>query len=84
MNHMEIRHHFVQNAVNTNPSWCDTIFAAKAVKTGGIVRRAVRDVDREVGRDAFIAEVSRRRFHLIENNGQYIIICNREPVTVLL
>lgn len=70
--------------LNTNPSWCDAVFAAKAAQKGGIVRRAVRDVEREVGRHAFIAEVSRRHFHLIECADQFIVICRQDDVTVLV
>jgi hypothetical protein len=57
-------------------AWLDTVFAAKAVGKAGIVRRAVQDVEREVGRPAFVAEVRRRGFHLIECGGQFIVICN--------
>ena len=58
------------------------IFDAKSARKGGIVRRAVRDVDREIGRAAFVAEVSRRGFHLIECGGQYIVICNAGQLVV--
>ncbi len=57
-------------------AWIDLVFQAKAVKKGGIVRRAVKDIEREVGRDAFVAEVRRRKFHLVECGGQFIVICN--------
>ena len=57
-------------------NWCNKVFAAKAVKKGGIVRRAVRDIDKYVGRDAFLREVKRRGFHLIEVGDQYVVICN--------
>ena len=66
-----------------NPSWCDAVFTAKAVEKGGIVRRARRDVDREIGRDAFEREVRRRGYHLIEVGGQYLVICNPGQMTVV-
>lgn len=59
-----------------NLAWLDEMFSAKAVQRGGIVRRAKRDVEREVGREAFIAAIRDRRFHLVECGGQYIVICN--------
>jgi hypothetical protein len=59
-----------------NPSWSNAMFTAKAVGRGAIVRRAVRDVEREISRDAFLFEVRRRGFHLIECGGQFIVICN--------
>lgn len=80
---MEIVHSPQNQLWNGNPSWCDSVFQAKAARTGGIVRRAVRDVEREVGREAFIAEVTRRRFHLVECSGQFIVICSDDPLNVL-
>ncbi len=59
-----------------NPAWCAAMFDAKAVARGGILRRAVRDVEREVGRAAFVREVRRRGFHLVECGEQFIVICN--------
>jgi hypothetical protein len=64
-------------------AWIDLVFEAKAVGKGGIVRRAVRDVERETGRAAFEAEVRRRRFHLIECGGQFIVICNPGRMQVI-
>ncbi|CAN1519684.1 hypothetical protein MCELHM10_01058 [Paracoccaceae bacterium] len=64
-------------------AWLDTVFQAKAAQCGGIVRRAVRDVEREIGRDAFIAAVRRRRFHLVECGGQFIVICNPGHLQVI-
>jgi hypothetical protein len=63
--------------------WLDDIFAAKAVGKGGIVRRAVRDVEREMGREIFVREVRRRGFHLIECGGQFIVICNTGHMQII-
>jgi hypothetical protein len=65
-----------QSNLIPNPTWANAIFDAKAVRRGGVVRRAVRDVEREVGRAAFLAEVQRRGFHAIECGQQFIVICN--------
>ncbi len=67
----------------SNPGWCDAVFTAKAATKGGIVRRAIRDVDREIGREAFVREVRRRGYHLIEVGGQYVVICSPGQLTVL-
>ena len=40
-------------------------------------------IDREIGRDRFIAEVRARGFHMIEAGGQWIVICNRGLVRVI-
>jgi hypothetical protein len=67
-----------------NQPWIDQVFFAKAVNRAGVVRRAVRDVEREVGRDAFIHEVRRRGFHLVECGGQFIVICNSGQMKILV
>nr|WP_149586994.1 N-(5'-phosphoribosyl)anthranilate isomerase [Tabrizicola flagellatus] len=63
--------------------WLDHVFSAKAAATGGVVRRSIRDVEREVGRARFVAEVRRRGFHLVECGGQYIVICNQGQIRIL-
>ncbi|MCR8826638.1 hypothetical protein [Pseudosulfitobacter koreensis] len=60
------------------------IFSAKAARQGAVVRRKIRDIERYVGRDAFLREVQRRGYGVIENAGQFIIFCNQEPIRVLL
>lgn len=66
-----------------NPNWLAAVFAAKACQRGGILRRAIRDVHREVGRDAFIAAVRRHGWHLIEADGQYIVFCNQGDIRII-
>ena len=66
-----------------NLPWCNAIFSARALDKGGVVRRATRDVDREIGREPFIREVRRRGFHLVEIGGQYVVICNPGHMTVI-
>ena len=62
--------------------WLRQIFSAHAAQ-GGVVRRSVAWVDREVGRDRFIAEVRRRGFHLISSGNQFIVVCHSGPVGIL-
>jgi hypothetical protein len=66
-----------------NPGWANAVFTASAAAKGGVVRRAVRDVEREVGRDAFVREVRRRGYHMIEIGGQFVVICNPGQMTVI-
>jgi hypothetical protein len=40
----------------------------------------VRDVERYVGRVPFLDEMKRRGFPVVENAGQFVIFCNREPI----
>ncbi|WP_238991833.1 N-(5'-phosphoribosyl)anthranilate isomerase [Gemmobacter caeruleus] len=63
--------------------WLRQIFSAQAAQ-GGVVRRSVGWVDREVGRARFVAEVRRRGFHLISSGNQFIVVCHSGPVDLLL
>jgi len=62
--------------------WIAQIFSAKAAQ-GGVVRRSIAWVDREVGRERFVAEVRARGFHLLASRSQFIVVCNRDPVNIL-
>lgn len=48
-----------------------------------MVRRSVAWVEREIGRDRLIAEVTRRGWHMIEDGGLLLIRCNREGVKIV-
>ncbi|WP_299933065.1 N-(5'-phosphoribosyl)anthranilate isomerase [uncultured Pelagimonas sp.] len=63
--------------------WIRSVFSARTAAEGGIVRRQSKDIDRIVGRDRFLAELDRRGFRAVENAGQTVIFCNREPVKLL-
>lgn len=64
----------------TPERWIVQIFTARSAAEGGIVRRKVADVERLVGRQRFLREVHRRGFRVVENAGQFVIFCNRQPV----
>lgn len=56
------------------------LFSSRAAVTGAVIRRNARDIDRFVGREAFLVEMRRRGFSVVENAGQVVIFCNREPI----
>ena len=60
--------------------WVSHLFTSQAAREGGVIRRKVRDVERFVGRDLFLEEMKRRGFPVVENAGQFVIFCNREPI----
>ncbi|MCZ8334813.1 MAG: N-(5'-phosphoribosyl)anthranilate isomerase [Rhodobacteraceae bacterium] len=66
-----------------NTAWLNALFAAKSAQDGGVIRRSVRSIEREIGRETFEAEVRRRGFHAIEIGGQYIILCNSGQMRVI-
>ena len=70
--------------ISSNEQWLEQIFSAKAVQSGGVVRRKVEEVHRRVGRGTLELEVRRRGFHLVEAGGQFIVICTRSPMHVLV
>ncbi len=63
--------------------WIRQVFSAKIVERGGVVRRSLRWVEAEIGRDAFEAEVRTRGWHLAECNGQLVVFCTPQPVKIL-
>jgi hypothetical protein len=70
-------------ATVTPDRWLVHFFSARAGAEGGTIRRKVADVERLVGRDRFVFEVRRRGFHLMENAGQFIVICNQDRLDIL-
>lgn len=69
---------------STHPDyWLGQMFAAKAARCGGVVRRSQAWVDREVGREYFIRAVRLRGFHLLRTADQFIVVCHNEPIEVM-
>ncbi|MGH1577091.1 N-(5'-phosphoribosyl)anthranilate isomerase [Planktotalea sp.] len=65
--------------ISSAAPWQDQIFGAKST----IVRRSVKSIEQEIGRDALELEVRKRGFHMIEAAGQIIIICTPEPLRII-
>lgn len=65
-------------------AWLTHMFSAKSAVQGGVLRRNIRDVERYVGREAFLSEMRRRGFSVVENAGQFVIFCNRDPIRRVL
>lgn len=60
--------------------WLDQVFKSRAAETGGVIRRQVADVEREVGSAALVHEVRRRNFRLIRTRAHYVIVCDPGPI----
>ena len=67
----------------TGPQWLAQVFHCRAAETGGVIRRQVVDVDRQVGIATFIAEVRRRGYRLIRTQHYFIVVCSDGPIEVL-
>ena len=60
--------------------WLEQLLSSGEARKGGVVKRQIRDVERLVGRDAFLAEVERRGFQVVQNNLHFVIFCNLMPI----
>lgn len=63
--------------------WLSQMFSSREACTDGIVKRKVRDVERLVGREAFVREVKLRNFRALQIGRHYIVICNQHPIRVV-
>jgi len=61
-------------------AWLRGVFASRDARCGGVFKRQVRDVERIVGREAFLAEVERRGWQALENGRHFIVCCNAQPI----
>jgi hypothetical protein len=64
----------------TSREWMRQMFATKTALDGGVVRRKVSDVERLVGREAFLAAMKKRGFRVVENAGHFVVFCNSDDV----
>ncbi|WP_297619955.1 N-(5'-phosphoribosyl)anthranilate isomerase [uncultured Roseicyclus sp.] len=64
----------------TPEMWLEQALSSGEARKGGVVKRQIRDVERLVGRDAFLAEVERRGFQVVQNNRHFVIFCNSLPI----
>ncbi|UWQ85465.1 hypothetical protein K3726_09875 [Leisingera caerulea] len=59
------------------------IFDVKSARQGGVVRRKLRDVERNFDLPRLQAEVKRRGYHAVLNGDQVVIFCKNDPVRLL-
>ncbi len=64
----------------TPDRWLAQIFASREAMGGGVVKRKIRDVERLVGRNAFVEAATRRGFQVVENHRHFVIFCNGKPI----
>ncbi len=68
----------------TSQEWMRQMLATKTALDSGVIRRRVSDVERLVGRDAFLAAMKRRGFRVVENAGHFVVFCNSDEVLLRL
>jgi hypothetical protein len=64
----------------TPHQWMTQVLTSGEARRGGVVKRQVRDVERLVGRAAFLAELDRRGWQAVENGRHCVIFCNSLPI----
>jgi hypothetical protein len=58
-------------------TYLDHWFGAQAAKTNGLIRRAKWSIDRHDGMfKKLLARCQREKFHLLETETQYVVLCN--------
>ena len=65
-------------------AWIDQIFDSDQAKNFGVVRRAVVDVQKYGPEPDLIAEVTSRGFHMVKIGDQYVILCNKGTMKVVV
>jgi hypothetical protein len=68
----------------SSQEWMRQMFATKTALDGGIIRRKVSDVERLVGRTAFLTAMKKRGFRVVENAGHFVVFCNSDELLVRL
>lgn len=66
-----------------NPSsegWLTRLFGSAPAREGGVIQHPVRDIEQTVGREAFLREVERRGYQVVENGRQFVVFCNRAAI----
>lgn len=64
----------------TAERWLAQVFSSEEARKGGVVKRQIRDVERLVGLDMFMAEVSRRGYQAVRNGRHFVVFCNKDPI----
>lgn len=68
--------------MSTN-AWIDQMFEADQANTGGVIRRATRNVETlGGGLDNLVEVVRDRGFHLIETGDQVVIFCHEGALRI--
>ena len=60
--------------------WMAQALTSGEARRGGVIKRQIRDVERLVGREAFLSEIDRRGWQAVENGRHFVIFCNSLPI----
>lgn len=60
---------------NSEKQWISQIFQANAARSGGIVRRKLRDIEKFASMDELRTAVRRRGFDMLVRGEDVVILC---------
>lgn len=73
-----------QRAILFPDLWLDDLLSSKSARSGGVVRRKVRDVERIMGMPRFLCHLQQRGFQVVRNGDHLVIFCNQLPIRRVL
>ena len=65
---------------HSSEGWLKRLFGSAPAREGGVIQHPVQDVEARVGREAFLREVERRGYQVVENGRQFVVFCNRAAI----
>lgn len=65
-------------------AWVMQIFQSDIARRGGVVRRKISSIERYASRGAVRLECKRRKYHIVEHGDQWLILCDRASVRIVL
>ncbi|MBI1171941.1 N-(5'-phosphoribosyl)anthranilate isomerase [bacterium] len=64
--------------------WLYQLFSPLAVASGCPLRRDVADVEANIGRERLLQEARLRGYRVVEEQGQFTLLLNREQMQVMI
>jgi hypothetical protein len=60
--------------------WLKQVLSCAEARRGGVLKRQISDIERLVGRAAFLDALEQRGFQAVENGRHFVIFCNPHPI----
>jgi len=68
----------------TPKAWIDQMFKAKIAQNGGPIRRKKSTIEKHASLDGVKEEAKKRGWHIVEVGEQWVVICNKGTVKIVL
>ena len=73
----------IQTSPPSPEEFLEDLFDCDAARSGHVVQLSLLDMERFVGRERFIEEMKARKFTVLSNRGQIIVICNNHDLRLM-